>query len=329
MKGEIEGIIIKGIGGFYYVEVKNDLGKLESKIDCNSDNCSFEFGAKKDICKIKNGIVYECKARGLFRNSKEKPYVGDSVIIKLHEDGFPSIEKILPRKNKLLRPPIANIDQLAIVVSTVEPNPNTFVIDQMIVIAELSDITPIVVISKTDLDDSEKICDIYQSAGFEVITMSSTSDDDLDKLKQILKGKITAFAGNSGVGKSTLLNRIKPGLNLTSGEISEKLGRGRHTTRQVEFFEFNEGYIVDTPGFSSIDLLKNSDINKQDLAAGFREFIPWLGNCKFNTCSHTCEKGCAILENLKLGNIQQSRYDSYLQIYNSIKDVRDWQKIKK
>ena len=301
----IEGIIIKGIGGFYYVEVQDSVNN-------------------KEIPEESVQAIYECKARGTFRNKKEKPYVGDKVIIKLHDEGFASIEKIFDRKNKLMRPPIANIDQLVIVASTVEPKPNHFVIDQMIVLAELSSINPIVVISKSDLSSHENLSSIYKSAGFDVIVTSLDSDDGVNQLKEMLESKITAFAGNSGVGKSTLLNKIQPDLNLRAGEISEKLGRGRHTTREVEFFKFKNGYIVDTPGFSSIDLLQNTDIQKNDLAFGFREFRPYLNKCKFNTCSHTCEKGCVIIEHLKNGDIQQSRYDSYVQMYNSIKDIKQW-----
>lgn len=288
------GLIIKGIGGFYYVEAANQ--------------------------------VYECKARGIFRKTGITPYVGDRVAISVEENDTCAIEEILPRKNYLIRPPVSNIDQLILVVSVCDPAPNLLIIDKTIAAAEDKGIEPIIVVSKTDLQGYGELEEIYTKAGIPFYAVSSATGAGVKQIQDLLPGKITAFTGNSGVGKSSLLNRIDPRLSLETGEISQKLGRGRHTTRQVELLKLEGGgYAADTPGFSSIDLERGERIKKENLPFCFREFEPYLGVCKFPSCSHTCEKGCAVLEAVKAENIHPSRHESYCAMYEEVKDIKEWQ----
>lgn len=289
-----KGILLKGIGGFYSVEAAD--------------------------------AVYVCKARGVFRKKRITPLAGDSVQITVQEGGVENtIDEILPRKNELRRPPVANIDQLLIVASTTAPKPSAFVIDKMIAIAEQKEIEPIVVFTKTDLDCADALYEIYKNAGFACFTVSNKTGEGVAAVKSLLQGKITAFTGNSGVGKTSLLNALDARFALETGEISDKLGRGRHTTRQAELFKTCGGYIVDTPGFSALELDKTEMIRKDDLADCFREFRPYLGGCKFSTCSHTCDKGCKILEAVENGNISRSRHNSYVELYNAVKDLKEWE----
>lgn len=290
----IEGIITKGIGGFYYVETS---------------------GSK----------IYECKARGIFRKREVSPCVGDRVIISANEDGFSSIEEILERKNHLIRPPVSNIDRLFIVVSTCHPKPNFLVIDKMISIATYKKIEPILVISKTDLKSGDDIYDIYNNSLIKSIKFSSKTGDGKEEVRSLIKPGINVFTGNSGVGKSSLLNILYPSLSLKTGITSKKLDRGKHTTRHVELFKFDEDtYLADTPGFSMIDIQRFEDIKKEDLAECFLEFEPYINNCKFNSCSHTCEKGCAVIEALENGKIEKSRHSSYVAMYNELKEIHTW-----
>lgn len=289
-----EGIIIKGIGGFYYVE--------------SSD-----------------GSIYECKARGAFRKNKMSPYAGDRVLISVPDDGYAAIEKIFPRKNQLVRPPIANIDFLVIVASTCDPMPSTLVIDKMLALAAYKGIEPILVITKSDIGDEKILNEIYSKVGIRTIVFSILDQSGAEEIKKILSNKISAFTGNSGVGKSTLLNCILPGLSLETGDISKKLGRGRHTTRHIELFKIGDGYIADTPGFSTVDIERYEIIKKDEIQNCFVEFQPYINTCKFTSCSHMCEKGCSIIEAVKNGEIQRSRYDSYVAMYNEVKDIKDWE----
>ncbi len=287
------GIIIKGIGGFYYVEAAD--------------------------------TIYECKLRGIFRKNKLTPFVGDHVNISLDEDGTCTVEEILPRKNFLIRPPISNIDQLIIVVSVCDPVPSTLIIDKIIAAAEDKEIEPIVVISKTDLQGSEWLREIYEKTGIPFYTISSATGEGISAVQALLNGKITAFTGNSGVGKSSLLNCIDERFHLQTGETSQKLGRGRHTTRQIELLKMGNGtYVADTPGFSSISIERYDVIKKENLQYCFREFIPYLTRCKFASCSHTCEKGCAVIEAVENGLISKSRHASYITMYNELKDLKEW-----
>ncbi len=289
----IDGIILKGIGGFYYVEAAN--------------------------------TIYECKARGIFRKKNNSPLAGDNVRISIPSEGFPAIEEIYPRRNSLKRPPLANIDTLVIVCSTIDPTPNTIVIDKMTAAAVDNDIEPVIVISKSDLKSGTKLADIYRKSGFRVFEYSSNDINSALEIRPIFKDKITAFAGNSGVGKSTLLNTLYPQLSLDTGEISEKLGRGRHTTRTVELYKLDGGYIADTPGFSTVDIERFNMIEKDNIQYCFPEFKDYLTMCKFTSCSHTCEKGCCIIDAVNRGEIPESRHKSYVAMYNEVKDIKKWQ----
>lgn len=288
------GILIKAVGGFYYV-----------------------------LC---DGREYECKARGSFRKSGDSPVVGDRVTISVPDDGFASIEEILPRRNKLKRPALANVDVLIIVCSTVDPDPNFTVIDKMTAAAINSNMTPVIVVSKNDLKSGDKIAGIYKNSGFPVFLCSPEDDEESERLKNYLKGKTAAFTGNSGVGKSTLINRIFPQLQLQTGQISRKLGRGRHTTRAVELFEIDGCFVADTPGFSTVDLQRYEIIDKTQLQYCFPEFEKYIGECKFTSCSHTCEKGCRILQAVWDGDIELSRHNSYVSMYNEVKDIKLWER---
>ena len=283
------GIIIKCLGGLYSVESPDG--------------------------------IYECKARGVFRNRGISPCVGDRVTV---EDGV--ITEIADRKNCIIRPPLANLDQLIFIVSTCEPVPNYLILDKFIAIAEYKNITPVVVITKTDLGDSKPIHDIYGSIGIDVVEVRYDDESTVDAVRKLLCGKISAFTGNSGAGKSTLLNAIDPTLNIATGEISKKLGRGRHTTRHAELYKLSGGgYIADTPGFSTFDTNRYDIIRKEELAGCFREFTQYIDDCRFRDCAHVCEKGCAVVEAVERGDISESRHESYKTMYEEAKQLKEWE----
>ena len=286
-------IVLKSIGGFYYIK--------------NAD-----------------GTVIECKAKGKFRKLALSPLAGDIVETEF-EQGTNVITKIHPRKNQFVRPPFANLDLLIMVVATVEPNPNYFVIDKMCAIAQHKNVEVAIAITKADLAQCEEIKEIYTKAGYKVFVTGEGQTDQLDLLKAEMQGKICAFAGNSGVGKSTLLNRLFPHLELETNAISQKLGRGKHTTRQVEIFDMGDCMVADTPGFSSIELDRDNFISKYDLPHAFVEFDQYLDQCKFADCSHTSEIGCRIKQAVEDGEISQSRYESYTAMYDKQKNVKDWE----
>lgn len=289
----LNGTIIKGIGGFYYVEAADE--------------------------------IYECKARGVFRKEKLSPLVGDKVTISINENAENTIDEIMPRKNALTRPPVVNIANLIIVVSTVEPKPSTLVIDKLIAVAEHKNIEPIIVITKPDLASAQEIFDIYTLAGFKTIIVSNETKDGVDEVKAVLKDKISALTGNSGVGKTSLLNNLDETLALKTAQISKKLGRGRHTTRQAELYRVCDGFVVDTPGFSSFEIDKSDIILKDELAYCFRDFSDYIEKCKFYpSCTHTADKGCAVVEAVNEGKISKSRHNSYVQLYNEVKDIKEW-----
>lgn len=289
----LNGTIIKGIGGFYYVEAADE--------------------------------IYECKARGVFRKEKLSPLVGDKVTISINENAENTIDEIMPRKNALTRPPVVNIDNLIIVVSTVEPKPSTLVIDKLIAVAEHKNIEPIIVITKSDLASAQEIFDIYTLAGFKTIIVSNETKDGVDEVKAVLKDKISALTGNSGVGKTSLLNNLDETLALKTAQISKKLGRGRHTTRKAELYRVCDGFVVDTPGFSSFEIDKSDIILKDELAYCFRDFSDYIEKCKFYpSCTHTADKGCAVVEAVNEGKISKSRHNSYVQLYNEVKDIKEW-----
>lgn len=287
------GIIMKITGGFYYVEAADS--------------------------------VYECKARGVFRKRGMTPLVGDVVDITVPDDGYCSIDRIHERRNSLVRPALANLDNLMIISSVKEPDVNLYLIDKMTAAAVNKEITPIVVFSKSDLAQTDDLVEIYRKVNIPAFSFSSVDNQGLDEIKAVLKDKVTAFCGNSGVGKSTLLNALFPELSLQTGEISDKLGRGRHTTRTVELFKKHGGYIADTPGFSTVDIERFELIRKDELKFAFPEFDEYFGTCQFNSCNHVCEKGCRVLEAVEEGIIPQSRHDSYVRMYNEVKDIKEWQ----
>lgn len=293
----LKGIIIKGIGGFYYVEAAN--------------------------------TIYECKARGLFRREGLTPLVGDKVSIELDDNQKGTISDIEERRNFLVRPPVANIDRLFIVASTAEPRPSALIIDKLTAMAENKNIEPIIVITKSDIKAADELAGMYKHSGIEVYTVCSVSGEGTQEVRAALEGHISAFAGNSGVGKSTLLNALDENLHLQTGEISDKLGRGRHTTRHVELFKTCGGYVADTPGFASLVLEESEFISKDELPFCFREFVPFLGTCKYSTCTHVNDKGCKIVEAVNNGTIDASRHDSYVMMYNEVKDVKEWEIVKR
>lgn len=289
----LEGVILKGIGGFYYVETAEG--------------------------------TFECKARGVHRRNGVTPLAGDNVSITVNRDGYASLDSILERKNRLSRPPVANVDRLFIVVSTCRPKPSTLVIDKMTAIACSKGIDCVIVFTKGDLADDGGLCGVYEASGFTVIRACAATGEGVDEVRAELNGRVCVFAGNSGVGKSTLINALVPDLGLETGEISLKLGRGRHTTRQVELHKCGGGYLADTPGFAAIEPEGDEFIRKDELAYAFPEFEPFLGQCRFTGCSHVSETGCRILEAVDSGEIERSRHDSYVAMYNEAKLVKDWQ----
>ncbi len=289
-----QGIILRSIGGFYYVEVAD--------------------------------TIYTCRARGIFRRQGMTPVAGDRVEITVEDGETGVLEDILPRKNVLVRPPVANLDLLVLVASVCQPRTNTLVLDKMIAVAEKKDICPLIVINKSDLGDPAELEEIYRSTGLECYTVSATAPASLAPLRQRLEGQVSVFAGNSGVGKSSILNGIDPTLVLPTGEISQKLGRGRHTTRTATLYHLAGGYIVDTPGFSSLDLEQVEPIDKEELPYCFREFAPYEGTCRFSGCAHYKEPGCGVRQAVEAGQIARTRYESYLTMYEAVKDKKEWEK---
>lgn len=286
------GTIIKITGGFYYVEVAGEL--------------------------------FECKARGVFRKKGMTPLVGDIVDITVPADGYCSIDSIHERRNALVRPAAANLDQLIIISSVREPQVNLYLIDKMTAAAVHHGIEPVVIFSKSDLESADRYVDIYRRVGIRSFAFSAVDGSGLDEIRELMKDKVSVFCGNSGVGKSTLLNALCPDLSLKTGEISSKLGRGRHTTRTVELFPFCGGRIADTPGFSTLDIERFELIRKDELKFAFPEFEPYFGTCRFNSCNHVCEKGCRVIEAVGEGVIPASRHESYVRIYEEVKDIKDW-----
>lgn len=283
--------ITKGIGGFYYV-------------------------------RTEGGIV-ECRARGIFRKRGITPVAGDNVV--LSADGS-AIEEILPRKNVFVRPPVANLDVLFIVASTVQPVPSTLVLDQLIAAAVYKGVQPVLVITKADLAAADRLAAAYARSGVPVVCLRYDTGEGLEEIRAHIRGHLCAFCGNSGVGKSTLLNALAPELERQTGAISQKLGRGRHTTREAEIFEVCGGRIADTPGFASLDAQKLCSIPKEELQHTFPEFEPYFGRCRFTGCSHRSEKGCAVRAALAEGKIGESRYASYLAMYEEAAQIKDWQR---
>lgn len=271
-----------------------------------------------------DGTVLQGKARGLFRKDGIKPLAGDLVTVSVEQDSVTIVE-IHPRKNMLLRPPVANIDKLVIISAAVSPAPSLSVIDRLTALAAYRRIEPVVVFSKCDLQDVSEYVQIYRRAGFASFAFSSVTGEGVSQFLPLFSHAVCALTGNTGAGKTSLLNRLSPDLALDTGEISKKLGRGRHTTRCVELFPLFDGYIADTPGFSALDFESGDLIAKEELASCFPDFDAYTPACRFTGCSHSVEKGCAVLEAVRDGKIEPTRHASYVNMYNEVKDIPPWQ----
>ena len=292
----MEGVILKALSGFYYVDGGD-------------------------------GRLIACRGRGKFRHQKLTPLVGDRVTFTVLEGESGILDAILPRKNQFHRPAVANIDQLVVVASGAVPVTDPFLIDRVVSIAEGRNCVSIIVLNKCDLDAAEELYQTYVQAGFPTLRVSAETGEGIPALQKIIAGKVSAFTGNSGVGKSSILNALQPDFRLQVGAVSDKLGRGRHTTRHVELFRLDNGAIVaDTPGFSSFDTEETELRRPETLERTFREFAPYLGQCRFTGCAHVKEKGCAVLEAVKEGKIPGSRHASYVRLYKQAKEVPEWQR---
>ena len=290
------GTIVKALSGFYYVDV----------------------GAERELVT--------CRGRGKLRHQKIKPLVGDHVDITVSADGTGMVDEVLPRTNQFQRPMVANMEQLVILASEAIPVTDPFLIDRMISLAEYKGCEPIICFNKWDLEPADQLVDLYRSAGFQTFAISARTGEGLAQLLEVLHGKISAFTGNSGVGKSSVLNALCPQFHLEVGQVSEKLGRGRHTTRHVELFRVGGGLVADTPGFSAFDVEQMELIPKEKLADTFREFRPYLEQCRFVGCAHLKERGCAVRQAVEDGAISPSRYQSYARLYEQVKSRPPWEK---
>lgn len=326
--------IIKGIGGIYEIRLKRD--------------------AVEQLCA--DGIELDgdrifCKAKGSFRHEKKVLLPGDDVTVRIDTELFKAdhadelkkkdearagvlIEEILPRKNELIRPPMANLDLLFVVFAAQKPEPSLLTVDKLVTVAEFNNIEPVIVVTKADLDvaAAERYADIYRKCSFKVFVEGiGMKDSGIEDFLRQNSDKISAFAGASGVGKSTLMNRLFPELGLLTGEVSEKTLHGRHTTRHIELFPLDaqfgddvEGYLADTPGFGMLDFVQFDFYTKDDLTGVFREFEPYIGECRYTKCTHTKEDGCAILNAVENGEIPKERHDSYLEFYGELKNKHEW-----
>ena len=266
-----------------------------------------------------------CRGRGHLRKGQQIPLTGDMVEITCVQ-GKGMVEKILPRKNRFIRPAVANIDALVIFASNVNPVTEPFLIDRVAAIAGEQEVPVHICVNKCDLDPAADLVKIYRHAGFSVISASAVTGEGVEELRSLIAGKLTAFTGNTGVGKSSMLNALCPGLNLATGEVSEKLGRGRHTTRHVELYKLDDRtYVADTPGFSSFDTDQMDVMLKENLQYAFPDFAPYLGQCQFHDCSHRAEPGCAVRVAVEKGEIEQTRYESYLRLYEKASQIKLWE----
>lgn len=296
----LHGKIVKGVGGNYEIDVEN-------------------------------GERISCRARGVFRHDGETPFVGDNVEVRIDEAGA-MISRLMPRQNLLIRPPIANLDLLFVMFAVKKPIPVLSTADKLISIAEYNLIEPAVIITKSDLapDTAEELADIYKRSGFRTYVTGNADHFSENELRSLMSGKVSAFAGASGIGKSTLMNRLFPEFQLKTGEVSRKIERGKHTTRSVELFRLpsaapeTSGYIADTPGFSMLDFERFDFFTNEELPDTFREFEPYLGKCRYTKCTHTKEDGCAIIKAVKDGMIQSSRHESFVEIRNLLKNKHPW-----
>lgn len=292
----MQGKIVKGIAGFYYVHVANK-------------------------------GVYECKAKGTFRKNSMKPLVGDEVELQIidEKNKIGNVEKILPRKNKLIRPAVANVDQALVIFSITKPLPNLNLLDRFLIMMEQQNMDTIICFNKMDIatkEEWEALKNAYQECGYQVIFCSTKEDNGMDAIKHCLKGKTTTVAGPSGVGKSSMINCLQENVNMETGAISEKIDRGKHTTRHSELIAVDEDtYLMDTPGFSSLHLF---DLEKEELVDYYKEFGPFQSECRFQGCSHTHEPDCMVKEALQEGKISKIRYDNYVALYKELKEKRKY-----
>ncbi len=284
----MQAIIYKGIGGFYYV-------------------------------KTDEGLLLEVKPRGIFRKRGIKPLAGDGVLLGQEADTW-YIEEILPRKNVFVRPPVANVDQVFLVASTTQPTPSFFVLDKLSAVAIEQEAEVVILVTKTDLAECDDLLNTYKNVGFPVFCVSVESGQGLDRVQEMIQGKLSVFCGNSGVGKSTLLNALCPTANRETAKISKKLGRGRHTTREVELFELGTGLVADTPGFASFELQRVGGMAPENVQFAFPEIKERMLQCRFSGCSHVSETGCAVREAVQNGAISQKRYESYCLLYQQMKE---------
>lgn len=291
---DTQGMLLKAVGGLYYAETPSG--------------------------------IYECRARGIFRKQGISPCAGDRVMLTDISGETAVVDKILPRKNSLIRPPLANLDYIVFVISTCEPPPNLTLLDKFLAIAEFKGIKSVIAVTKLDLQRDDSLEEIYRNSGAEFLKVDYEDPRSYMILSNMLAGKLSAFTGNTGAGKSTLLNHIDETLDLRTGEISKKLGRGRHTTRNVELYRLsNGGYIADTPGFSTFETRKYDIIMKDELSGCFPEFRRYEGKCRFPDCVHLKEKGCAVLAAVEKGEIPKSRHNSYAEMYEEVKQIKKWE----
>ena len=289
-----EGIIVKALSGFYYVDTPE-------------------------------GII-ECRARGKFRMDGTSPLVGDRVRCSVEPNGKGRIDSLYERRNFFIRPAVANIDTLVFVAANTNPVTDPFLIDRVSVIAAEAECRLLLCINKTDIDTAEELYDIFTRAGFDVIRTSAETGEGIESLREALRGQVCAFTGNSGVGKSSVLNALLPGANIETGAVSERLGRDKHTTRHVQLYELGNGtYIADTPGFASLDVEMLCEISKENIQHCFIEFAPYIGKCRFNDCAHLKEPGCAVRQAVDDGEITASRYRSYQRLYEIAAQRKSWE----
>lgn len=289
-----QGRIVKALSGFYYVQTADE-------------------------------TVVECRARGKFRKDGQTPLVGDNVRFT-RQGSSGTVEEILPRRNAFLRPAVANLDLLVVFASCVIPVTEPFLIDRICAIAGNQNVPVVICINKCDLNKGEALEKIYRNAGYATVCTSAQTGEGIEELARLMENKLCAFTGNSGVGKSSILNRLDAKLNLQVGEVSEKLGRGRHTTRHVELYRLPGGaWVADTPGFSSFDTERMDLVLKENLQFAFADFAPFVGKCQFNDCAHLAEPGCAIRKALEAGEIEPTRYDSYVRLYEKAKEYKPWE----
>ena len=268
----------------------------------------------------------QCRARGKFKHEGQTPLVGDMAEYTDLGGGQGIVDSLLPRKNSFSRPPVANLDMLVIVASRAIPVTDEFLVDKMTAIAAHNGVEPVVVVNKTDLVIGETMSAAYRKAGFRALAVSAVTGEGMDVLRELLAGRVCAFTGNSGVGKSSILNALEPGFNIETADVSYKLGRGRHTTRHVELFETSFGAVIaDTPGFASFDTESAELTRASDLQYAFPDFAPYIDSCAFTGCSHTRERGCAVLKALEEGKIVPFRHRSYVRLYEKLRENKDWE----